>query len=260
MSVGIAIITCDREKMLNNCVQSIIEHTQDIDVKHVLIINDGESVVDHKDFELIDNDRNLGVGECKSIALNRLMELNCEHIFLLEDDIKLCSDVALQEYIKLSDASGVKHLNFCLHGHANKRLDVPAPKLVIDYKDIQMALYHNVTGAVSYYHRSVIEQCGVMDRAYKNAMEHVDHTMRIIQAGYHPPFRWFADVANSDQLICDQDPSLSESKIRNNDVWKENFIHGVKLFYERYNVNVCAAEQPCDTKQQVIDYLKSIKP
>lgn len=259
MSIGIAIITCDRVPMFESCIKSIYDsHNNKID--HIVVVNDGVEDIPGGDYITIHNENNVGVGESKNIALRRLIDLGCEHLFLVEDDIVFLAGDVIDQYIKLSDVSGVKHLNFCLHGDANKRLNVAAPKLVIDYKDIKMALYHNVTGALSYYHKSVIEECGLMDDEYRNAMEHVDHTMRVINAGHHPPFRWFADVAESDKLIGDQDPSLVESKIRNEEEWHENFVHGVKLFHERYGVNVCSTEQINDTKEQVVEYLKNVKP
>jgi GT2 family glycosyltransferase len=258
MSIGIAIITCDRVKMFESCVESIHSTKQPVD--HLIVVNDGEQKIPQGAYEIIDNDINVGVGESKNRAINRLIELGCEHLFLMEDDVLFKSEHALNKYIELSNLSGVKHLNFCLHGDANKRLDEPAPKLIIDYKTVRMALYHNVTGALSYYHRDVIEQCGMMDSEYRNAMEHVDHTMRIINAGFHPAFRWFADVADSHELIDDQDPSLAESKIRNEEQWRENFVHGVKLFHQRYGINVCSTDQVSDTKEQVLQYLRDVKP
>lgn len=258
MSVGIAIITCDRVPMFESCVKSIYETQADV-VDHVVVVNDGTESIPDGDYITINNKTNLGVGKSKNIALTHLMELGCEHLFIMEDDVKFVSEQAIEQYLKLAELSGVKHLNFCLHGEANKRLNKPAPKLIVDYKDVKMALYHNVTGALSYYHSSVITECGLMDDEYKNAMEHVDHTMRIINAGYHPSFRWFADVADSDQLLADQDPTLVESKIRNEEEWRDNFAHGVKLFHQRYGINVCSVEQINDTKEQVLEYLRKVK-
>ena len=258
MSVGIAIITCDRVPMFESCVKSVLNtHKNNID--HLIVVNDGEQDVPEGDYTVVKNETNLGVGKTKNVAISKLMQLGCEHMFLLEDDVKFLNDQVIEKYIQLAESSGVKHLNFCLHGDANKRLDQPAPKLIIDYKHVKMALYHNVTGALSYYHRDVIEECGMMDDEYRNAMEHVDHTMRIINAGYHPPFRWFADVADSHELIGDQDPGLVESKIRNEEEWRDNFVHGVKLFHQRYGINVCSTEQVNDTKEQVLEYLRKVK-
>jgi GT2 family glycosyltransferase len=259
MTTGIAIITCDRVPMFERCINSVLD-THSAKFEQLVVVNDGSDEIPKGDYQIINNDKNLGVGESKNIAIRNLIESNCDNLFIVEDDVVFKNEHVTSQYIKLAELSGVKHFNFCLHGDANMRLDVPAVKLLIDYKDIKMALYHNVTGAVSYYTSEVIDECGLMDDVYKNAMEHVDHTMRIIQAGHHPPFRWFADIENSSDFIGDQDPDLVESKIRNDEEWKDNFIHGVKTFHDRYGINVCSNEQPEDSKQQVIDFLKNIKP
>jgi hypothetical protein len=49
----------------------------------------------------------------------------------------------------------------------------------------------------------VLEQVGLIDERFYNAFDHVEHTYRIIKAGFHPNFWWFADVANSHDLLSD---------------------------------------------------------
>ena len=258
--VGVGLITCDRPDFYKSCVDSLLEtHAGVVDT--IVVVNDGKSkLTSFDDVVVLNNKKNQGVGKSKNRALKYLMDQKCDHLFLLEDDIRFLSNDALEQYITLSQASGVKHLNFCLHGEDNKRNGVANPKLVIDYNHIKMSLYHNVYGALTYYHRSVIDDIGYMDKQYFNAMEHVDHTMVAINNGYHPPFRWFADVYQSDQLITEQDHGHSESKIRNTEGWEKRFLRGVELFYNKHNINVCDPQQPVPTKAQVIEYLKQTRP
>ena len=256
---GIAIITCDRPDLFEKCAKSVCDtHSKLVD--HLLVVNDGEQTVDPgKHFDVIHNKHNVGVGKSKNKAIKNLIKLGCKHIFVVEDDICFANEHVVNKYITLSKTSGVKHLNYCLHGTANKQNGKAKPKLIIDYKHVKMALYHNVTGALSYYHKDVIKTCGLMDLKYKNAMEHVDHTMRIIKAGYHPPFRWFADVADSDQLLIDQDQSLSSSKIRKTQDWQHNFQFGVRRFQEIHSINVCDPSEPVEDKQHVVQFLKDLR-
>lgn len=256
---GIAIITCDRPELFENCVKSVTDtHSKLVD--HLLVVNDGEQKVNPGGgFDVIHNKHNMGVGKSKNKAIKALMKHGCKHMFIVEDDVCFANEHVVERYITLASVSGVKHMNYCLHGEANKPNNQVRTKLIVDYKHVKMALYHNVTGALSYYHKDVIKQCGLMDLKYKNAMEHVDHTMRTIQSGFHPPFRWFADVANSDQLLIDQDQSLSSSKIRKTSDWQHNFMFGVKRFQDKYSINVCDPNEPTADKQQVIEFLKQIK-
>ena len=123
-----------------------------------------------------------------------------------------------------------------------------------------MALYHNIYGAFSYYHRSVLDEIGLMDKRYYNAMEHVDHTMQAILKDFHPPFRWFADIKNSHHLLDEQDREHEKSEIREKDDWVERFQKGVGLFYEKFDVNVCDPNETVASKKEVVEYLKKVKP
>jgi hypothetical protein len=91
-------------------------------------------------------------------------------------------------------------------------------------------------------------------------MEHVDHTMMAIKSDYHPPFRWFADVYQSDLLLAEQDHGHEESKIRNTEGWEKRFLRGVELFYNKHNINVCDPNEVQADKQQVLQFLKQVKP
>ena len=262
--IGIGIVTCDRPEFFSNCITSILETHKHIDVQDIVVVNDSKkrqilSTSPHG-CNVINNGKNLGVGRSKNKLLQYLMGNECEHIFLVEDDVVFNSNQVVDQYIKLSQKSGVKHLNFCLHGEDNKFNGEPKPKLIVDYGDIKMSLYHNVYGALSYYHSSVIEEIGMMDIRYYNAMEHVDHTMETIKAGYHPPFRWFADVHNSDVLISEQDHGHSDSKIRASDDWSKNFQQAVGLFYNKHAVNVCDPNQETASKDDAVNFLKCVKP
>jgi GT2 family glycosyltransferase len=262
MAIGVALITCDREQFFDNCLQSVLDlPTGSYD--HLCVVNDcpeSDLVIPTGVDTYIHNKQNLGVGKSKNLGLKCLLDAGCDHLFLLEDDVTIQHEKTFEKYIQASDATGIKHLNFCLHGEDNKFKGAPAPKLILDYRDVKLALYHNVYGALSYYHDSVLQDVGLMDEEYFNAMEHVDHTMQIIQSGYHPPFRWFADVADSNQLIHEQDRAHSESKIRDDKEWQKRFIAGVELFHKKFNINVCNPREVYADKTQVIEFLKDIKP
>jgi hypothetical protein len=52
-----------------------------------------------------------------------------------------------------------------------------------------------------------------MDEDFYNSGEHLEHTYRILRAGFHPPFWFFADVDRSEELLGDEPWSLSQSRI-----------------------------------------------
>lgn len=258
--IGVGIITCDRLDFYKKCVDSILDNSS-ISVK--VVVNDGAPFKNLSDKYKLDKyiytKNNIGVGKSKNKALRHLLDQGCEHIFLMEDDVVVTDPSVFNRYIQASKETGIKHLNFCLHGEDNKIDGKPAPKLIVDYKKTKLALYHNIYGALSYYHRSVLDDIGLMDKEYYNAMEHVDHTMQTILNDYHPPFRWFADLAESDKLISEQDHGHGESKIRADNNWQERFMKGVRRFHSKFGINVCDPTEPIATKQEVIEKLKEIK-
>lgn len=251
--IGIGIITCNRNNFLKNCFDSIKKEWYD----ELVIVNDGNIPIKQMQVDVINNPENIGVGKTKNKAIQHLLDLNCEHIFLVEDDV-IFKDNVFKKYIEASEKTKVKHFNYCLHGHDNKINGVkPNPRKIFDIRDIKVALYFNVYGACSYYHKSVFDDIGLMDEEYYNAMEHVDHTMLAIQKDYHPPFRWFIDIENSNEYIEDQDENHSQSTIRRGD-WIKHFHDGVERFKNKFNIDVTNPGQEYDNLEKVIEYFKKL--
>ena len=193
-----------------------------VPLDRIVVVNDGRPYPSssYPSFlsKVIQHRFNQGVSASKNDAFQFLLDEGCEHIFLAEDDIQVVDSSVYEQYISVSQESGILHFNYGYHGPANrnsfgvpqyrKKLSLPSGKNII--------LNRHVIGAFSYYHRHVLERIGKMDRLFINAYEHVDHTLRIIKADYHPPFWWFADIENSHRMIHDLDTGLTQSIIRKN--------------------------------------------
>lgn len=213
-SIGLGLVTCNRLSLFARCVESIPK------LDKFIIVNDGSAYPDRTYpsslSRLVQHSSNRGVGESKNEALRYLLDCGCEHIFLCEDDVRIKVPTVFQAYIEASQASTIPHLNFGLHGPANKTLDgTAAPVAVVETSmHSRLAFYRYPVGAFSYYHRSVLESVGLLDGFYKNYHEHVDHTLQITRKGLHPPYGWFADIEHSDDYIEDLDPELAQSTHR----------------------------------------------
>jgi hypothetical protein len=94
---------------------------------------------------------------------------------------------------------------------------------------------------------------------YYNALEHVDHTYSIIEKQMHPPFRWFADIANSMYYIEEQDSNHSASVIRKDQNWIQNFHKMADYFTTRNGFDVRDPYAHTASKEEVITNLKQIK-
>lgn len=261
--IGVGIITCDREDFYIKASESLSKALQIYSDCETVTVNDGTNKLKYQPINLIDTIGRQGVGKAKNAALKFLMERNCEHIFLMEDDIEIKDVFVFKEYIKTADVTGIKHLNYGLHGNHNRDgYGNPIIRKTVNYPDdTKIDLYPNLLGAFSYFHISVLDEIGLIDEDYYNAMEHVDHTYRAIKAGYHPPFRWFADVHGSDKMLKDIVPDHQQSKIRNEANFQETFKKGLDLFIEKQGFSVIGGYGPAEkhyTEQECVKSLQEI--
>jgi hypothetical protein len=248
-SIGVGMVTYNAPDRIKQSAATIPTW-----VKHFVIVNDGtpyDPSVYPEHAKVIQHETNKSVGQAKNSAIRYLLEDGCEHIFIMEDDVLLQSEVVFDAYIKASLISGIKHLNYALQGPANKKgakgfenledrakqenLTEPNPRQVLKYSEgIEIALYPNCVGAFSYYQREVLESIGGFDDFYKNAWEHVDHTMEAFKKGFTTPYWWFADINNSWLYITDIEGCIENSTIGHTDTWKENFERGFHHFAKKY--------------------------
>jgi GT2 family glycosyltransferase len=254
--IGIGIITCDRPDYLKKIVKSL----EGISASNLYIINDGEKQIDGGRLKTHNNTPpKQGVGKAKNQALRYLKD--CDYIFLLEDDIVIKDKTVFEKYIEASKLSGIQHFNFAFHGTDNYKPDsTPAIRLKLDYSpSVSVCLYPNVYGAFSMYTKKCIEEVGLMDEFYFNAMEHVDHTALIIKAGMHPPFRWFADIADSNKYIEEIDRAHSGSEIRRDQKWIENFHKAADHFVQKFGFDVRNPHATLASKDETVNTIKQIK-
>jgi len=243
--IGVALITCNSEHRIKQSAPLIPN------VDEFVIVNDGEaydeSVYPDNMTKLIQHKYNTCVGVSKNDALKYLVDANCDHIFLVEDDVLIKDENVFDVYIKTAEKTGIWHLNYALQGPANRKqvnadsfkIDErgalsqksdPNPKSIVEYDGLDLALYHNIVGSFSYYLKGVVKSVGLFDERYKNAWEHVEHTYRIIKQGLHPPFWWFADINESWKYIDDVENCIEESTIAKSPEWKKNFQVGMEMY------------------------------
>jgi GT2 family glycosyltransferase len=267
--VGIGIITCDR----SNYVETLLDSLPDI-TENIVIINDGvEDFENKKQYHTIKhNPPKQGVGKTKNDAMQYLLDQDCEHIFIIEDDVKILDSNVFEQYIQAAKQTGILHFNFGpgtpfnrtqrvagdVHNrHLLDQNSKPNPRLIVDYKNVKLALYLHIAGTFSYFHRSVLEKTGLIDEQFYNAWDHVEHTYRIIKDGFHPPFWWFADIANSDELLAIQSAALDNSAIAKSDEWYNNLRQGMEKY--RLKHGWVPNQTPQVSQQTVIKHLKHIK-
>ena len=226
--IGVGIVTCNRHEMYRELVDSLpFDRGYDY-----ITVNDGktdesESMI-HDDYMYVANKDSLGVGKSKNIAIQYLLSQGCDYIFIIEDDMRIKDPEIFNKYIHAHKSTGISHFMFGYHGPANKNGisgGAPVPTKVINYGDPNIpliALNHHCVGAFCMYTRESLEDVGVLDENYLNAFEHVDHSYMLAKRGYSTPYWWWADLANSMDLIEEQACSEDNSAITPRSDWQSN--------------------------------------
>jgi hypothetical protein len=175
----------------------------------------------------------------KNDALRYLLTYDTEWIFIMENDMKILDSAVFDYYIEVANKSGLRHLNFALHGKDNwneERTDV-APRLIYDNG---ISLYNYAGGCFQLYHRSIFDKVGLYDEFYKNCWEHLDMTYRTTLAGFHTPFWLSADVNNSHHYL-EQIDYKEQSDVSSKDI-NPNYYEG--LFYWKFKFGSWVANIP----------------
>ena len=273
--IGVGIITCERIDYLNNLLDSIDKQLTGID--EIVVIDDGikKTIYNHPKVDFIKHtEGRIGVGKAKNIALKSLFDKDCDYIFIIEDDMLIKDQSVFKQYIEASKISGIQHFNYGPGSPFNRKQKIqnfdlhnrhlldqdtePNPKLILDYKTCKIALYEHTVAMFSFFTRKIIDEVGYIDEQFYNAWEHVDHTYCIIKAGYHPPFWWFADIANSHELLTEAPGAIDNSSIANqSEQWQKNVYGGRELYLKKHGHY--PNQPPYVSKEQVIEIIKQLK-
>jgi len=237
---GIGVVSYNRFDFVISCLESIFDSGSlnsllDFDL---ILLQDGT------DYSVEQNDRltelvgvgnyftqpNSGVGLSKNFLVRELLRRGCEHIFLVEDDMLILSPDTFSGYVSYADSVGVRHLNFGLHGPANRFPDGSSRRVFSG----GLSFFPHCVGSFSYYHRSVFWVSGFFDECFVNAWEHVEHTYRISMTSFHPPFWFFVDHPRSEELVGEQLGSIDSSSIRPRSDWNVNIVAGRDYWIKKW--------------------------
>jgi len=259
--IGIGIITYNSPSRLEESIKTIPDYFQ-----NVVIVNDGTpydySLYGDK-YDIIQHVKNRGVAGAKNSAMRYLLGKGCEHIFLMEDDILIHDENIFDIYVEASKRSGIKHFNYALQGYGNAKRNPdgsiihPMPTYCVDYGDIKICFYHWCSGPLMYINKDCIEKVGFFDENFVNIHEHVDYTYRIIKAGLHPPFWYFADIASTHNYIGDS-TQFRDTTIPKTDEYYER-LKGADIYFSMKH-EYTPAELPKSTIEDLLLFLLEKKP
>lgn len=253
--IAAAVITCDRPDFAEKCIKSLPEC-------ELYVINDGKQpVMVNRKHRFSQLGPYSGVVNAKYIAVEQFLQSDCDHLFIIEDDILCLREDVFTKYIETAQEFKLDHLMFGYHGPANKKngsYSEPNPRVIIEGRNNKLALNQHCVGAFCYYSRKCIEAVGNFDRKFGSAFDHVSHSYSIAKAGLTTPYWWWADAWDSNEYLKEQACSEESSAIRGKPGWAEN-IQRSALYFEQVHGFLPAWDRavPDVGIDNVVKFLKS---
>ena len=250
--IGVGLLTYNRPDYYKRVLFSIPKNKID----HLVVVNDGfNGYAKENDAEdVILTKQQLGVSKSKNLILDNLLNKNCTHIFLIEDDNLIIHPDVFEVYINTANYYGVHHL-------AYERLTRTENTLKASYQDpnseFGLDFFHNAEAGFTYIHAELIKKYGKFDEKYFNAFEHVDFTYNLVQQKVAPPFWYFPDVLNSNYYVLEIPNSLNNSSITNKPGYTENVQNGATYFTQKWGRFTNQIPEP--SMQELKNSLKYLK-
>jgi hypothetical protein len=164
-----------------------------------------------------------GPAWAKNQLLRQALESEADVFFISEDDVVVQSHEAITGYLAASEASGWGHLAFAHHGPGNHLGPVE--------KDRWVSTYRAYVGAWCLYSRQSIETCGLFDEEFRGSWDHVEHTLRLSLAGFHPlppePYELrAADATGSENWLREIPGSIERTTLPHTEQWTADRLRG----------------------------------
>jgi len=254
-NIGVGIVTYNSE----NYFKSLYDSLPLDKIDKLVVVNGGDSYTGaYPRTNWIQHNENNYPSVCRNDCLTFLLNRDCEHIFLIEDDMILKSSDIFDKYITASKESGLKYFSFVSTAWESGTPEKRTPRLKVEYsKDVSISFYRNMCNEFTYHHRSCFETVGLYDSNFRDPFD-IDMAYRESSQIYCAPFWWFADISDSDQYIMNNPNAKSRLQADRPDGSREQHIQKEwKYFYEKHGLLV--NQIPDTSREDVIKLLKIVK-
>lgn len=253
--LGVGIVTYNSE----NYFKALFDSLPLARIDELIVVNGGESYNNSYPCNWIQHKNNYYPATCRNDCVNFLLNRNCEHIFLIEDDMIIKDEGIFDAYINTSNKSGIKYFSFVSTSSCTGTPGGRTPKLTIDYNnDIKVCLYQNMCNEFTYHNKLCFEKTGLYDTKFRDPFD-IDLAYRESKQDYCSPFWWFADIDKSDDYIMNNPVAVSrlQSNNRPDGSREQRIMEQWQLFENKHSVSV--NQIPALLKTDVINKLKNIQ-
>lgn len=225
---SLILVTYNREDSFKRVIQSIDPTFFD---KIVIVHDGGGSVYSEKvvsvissKFDYLPQTENIGVGRCKQLGVNHVLENSkSNNIFIIEDDVLVTDNGVWDLYINFSKRTGVWHTNWndCQYKTVQSELD---------YDGLRGTIHKDCAGSFSYFNRNMFKFCEYPSDM-KNSFEHISVELQLIDKDLLPPFWNFVCPKGSSNYL---ENIGTESTITNKPAYSENYQASFDAFKKRH--------------------------
>jgi len=253
--VGVGIVTYNSESYFKDLYNSI-DRTK---IDYLAVVNGGDRYKDTYECDnWIQHNINKYPAVCRNDAITALLKNNCEHIFIIEDDMIIQDSDIFQKYIEASKLSGLKYFSFVSTSWESGKPFKRTPRLTVQYsREVSVSFYKNMCNEFTYHHKSCYNKTGFYDSQFRDPFD-IDMAYRESKEEYAAPFWWFADITNSDFYIKNNPVAVSRLQGERPDGNREQRIQEQWMLFN--SKHGCFVPQIPDTgRETVIEQLKKIK-
>jgi len=153
---------------------------------------------------------------CVNDGLRELSKNNCEHIFIIRDNVELLDTNFVNEYVKCFENTGI-HILF----------NVDAERVILDYKDCSVKVTDRFSKHFVYLNLKCIKEIGYFDEKYQDSFEALDYYYRLYNKGLSTPVSYFTSP-NINKFNVIEQPTTTPFE-------EDIMLRGLKLFKLKYN-------------------------
>ncbi len=254
--IGVGITTYNSENYFDELYNSLPLDKID----ELVVVNGGKEYTKKYQSDWIQHKTNRFPSICRNDCVTFLLNKNCEHIFLIEDDMIIKNNEIFNIYIKASKISGLKYFSFVSMSTNAGPPYQRTPKLTVGYSpEIKISFYENMCNEFTYHHKSCFLQSGLYDSKMRDLFD-ADHVYReTLHNKNVSPFWWFADITNADDYIMNNPNATSRLQDTSRpDGSRSDFIHNtLQYFQEKHGLPINNIS--LKSKEELIQHLKIIK-
>jgi glycosyltransferase involved in cell wall biosynthesis len=250
--IGIAITTYNSE----NYFQDLYKSLEGAKYDEIVVVNGGTPYENKYNCDWIQHNKHRYPSACRNDAISSLLNRNCEHIFVIEDDMIIKDISIFEKYMEASKISNLDYLCFASTSWNSGSPSQRTPQLTVNYsKEVSLSFYDNMCNEFTYHHRSCFEKIGLYDENLRDLFD-IDMVYRQSKSNQKvSPFWWFADITNSDEYIINN--PQAKSRLDTNGEREKHLKHHYEYFISKHGLSVQSI--PKMDKNYVINFLKNLK-